>query len=188
MPAQKKKDSTSKQTQPDTSAGKRRATKTVDWRPAFLKSLAKLGNVTRACQAAKIGRAAAYAMYEKTASFAKAWDEALEEATDLLEDEARRRAERGVRQPIYQGGLLVGYKQVYSDTLLTLLLKANRPNKYKDRAAYDHTTNGHDLPGAGTNIFMPDNGRDPHMTARALSEQQMRTILYQGTPRSEEPS
>jgi hypothetical protein len=176
-------------TQPDTSAGvkkpsakkERRATKTVDWRPAFLKSMKKLGNVTRACTAAKIGRSTAYDMYESNADFAKDWDEALEEATDLLELEARRRAEKGVRTPIYQGGLLVGYKQMYSDGLMQVLLKANRPNKYKERAAYDHTTNGHDLPGAGTNIFMPDNGRDPAMTARALTEQQARTILYQGT-------
>jgi hypothetical protein len=145
------------QTKIDTSKRVRKATKTVDWRPAFLKSMAKLGNVTKACQAAKIGRAAAYAMRDKQVSFASAWDAALEEATDLLEHEARRRAETGVRQPIYQGGLLVGYKQVYSDGLMQMLLKANRPEKYKDRAAFDHTTNGKEMPGS--NIFLPDNGR-----------------------------
>ncbi len=170
-------------TQPDTSAEvkksapkkERRVTKTVDWRPAFLKSMKKLGNVTRACTAAKIGRSTAYDMYESDADFAKDWEEALEEATDLLELEARRRAEKGVRTPIYQGGLLVGHKQMYSDGLMQVLLKANRPEKFKDYSAVDHTTNGKEL--YQTNIYMPDNGRDPVMTARAIPESQIPELV-----------
>jgi hypothetical protein len=166
-------------TQPDTytegkaggTKSKAKIPKTVDWRPAFLKSMAKLGNVTRACKAAKIGRSTAYDMYEGDAAFAKAWDSAVEEATDLLELEARRRAETGVRMPIYQGGLLVGHKQVYSDGLLQMLLKANRPHKYKEFSAVDHTTNGHAIPG--THIYLPDNGRDPEITAQAIPESQL---------------
>ena len=166
-------------TQPDTSAGdkipaakkERRATKTVDWRPAFLKSMAKLGNVTRACKAAKIGRSTAYDMYEGDTAFAQAWEEAVEEATDLLELEARRRAEKGVRTPVYQGGLLVGYKQMYSDGLMQVLLKANRPQKYKEFSAIDHTTNGREM--LGTQIYLPDNGREAAMTARAIPESQL---------------
>lgn len=149
----------------------RKATKTVDWRPAFLKSMAKLGNVTKACRAAKVGRSTAYDMYLSDADFAQAWDEALEEATDLLEAEARRRAEQGVRTPIYQGGLLVGYKQMYSDGLMQMLLKANRPEKYKERSAVDHTTAGHALPGS--QIYLPDNGRDPEITAQAIPQSQL---------------
>ena len=145
-------------TQPDTSKRVRKSTKTVDWRPAFLKSMAKLGNVSKACKAAKIGRSTAYDMRDKNAGFLKDWDVAVEEATDQLEHEARRRAERGVRQPIYQGGLLVGYKQVYSDGLMQLLLKAHRPEKFKDRAAFDHTNNGASFE-PGSNIYVPDNGR-----------------------------
>jgi hypothetical protein len=170
-------------TKPDTSGGAqkvgkkpdRKATKTVDWRPAFLKSIAKLGNVTRACKAAKIGRSTAYDMYESDPVFAKGWEEALEEAVDLLELEARRRAEKGVRTPIYQGGLLVGYKQVYSDTLLLTLLKANRPEKFKDFSAVDHTTNGKEMYHTG--IYMPDNGRDPAITARAIPESQIPELV-----------
>lgn len=170
-------------THPDTSAGgkkpaakkERRATKTVDWRPAFLNSMKKLGNVTKACTAAKIGRSTAYDMYESDAAFAKDWDEALEEATDLLELEARRRAEKGVRTPVYQGGVLVGYKQMYSDGLMQVLLKANRPEKYKERTAVDHTTLGHQM--AGTQIYLPDNGRDANMTAQAMPESQLPRLV-----------
>ncbi|WP_151086856.1 hypothetical protein [Hymenobacter baengnokdamensis] len=153
----------------------RRATKTVDWRPAFLKSMKKLGNVTRACTAAKIGRSTAYDMYEGDADFARDWDEALEEATDLLELEARRRAEKGVRTPIYQGGLLVGHKQMYSDGLMQVLLKANRPQKYKEFSAVDHTTLGREM--VGSQIYLPDNGRDASMTARAMPESELPALV-----------
>src|SRR4051812_9395286 len=76
---------TANRTQPDTSKRVRKSTKTVDWRPAFLKSMAKLGNVSKACKAAKIGRSTAYEMREKDAKFLKDWDESVDEATDALE-------------------------------------------------------------------------------------------------------
>lgn len=58
--------------------------------------------------------------------FARAWDAALEAATDVLEKEAVRRAVQGVDEPVYQGGKQVGSITRYSDTLLIFLLKANR--------------------------------------------------------------
>ncbi len=58
--------------------------------------------------------------------FARAWDRALDSATDRLEQEAVRRAVDGVDEPVYQGGKKVGSITRYSDTLLIFLLKANR--------------------------------------------------------------
>lgn len=69
--------------------------------------------------------------------FAKAWDEAMEAAADVLESEAIRRGVEGVREPIYYRGDLIGYKLVYSDTLLQTLLKGARPEKF----ARDRDTN-----------------------------------------------
>ena len=58
----------------------------------------------------------------------------IREATaDQLEAEAIRRAFKGVRVPVYQGGLLAGYVTNYSDQLLTLMLKALRPEKFRER-------------------------------------------------------
>ena len=59
--------------------------------------------------------------------------DARNQMADRLEAEAIRRAFRGVRTPVYQGGLLAGHVTQYSDALLTLLLKAMRPEKYRDR-------------------------------------------------------
>jgi hypothetical protein len=43
-----------------------------------------------------------------------------------------------VKRPIYQGGKLVGHDVVYSDNLLLALLKARRPEKYRDRQLIEH--------------------------------------------------
>lgn len=73
--------------------------------------------------------------------FCVRWDAAIESGTDRLEDEARRRAERGVERPVYQGGVMVGTVTEYSDTLMSLLMKGNRPQKFN--------TERHELSGLG---------------------------------------
>jgi len=60
--------------------------------------------------------------------------DARDALADKLEAEAVRRAFKGVRTPVYQGGLLAGHITQYSDALLTLLLKAMRPEKYRERS------------------------------------------------------
>jgi hypothetical protein len=89
--------------------------------------------VRHACEAAGIGRTTAYEHRERHPDFALAWDEALEDACDLLEAEARRRALEGVEKPVYWQGVVVGTIREYSDTLMTLVLKAHRPEKFRER-------------------------------------------------------
>lgn len=50
-----------------------------------------------------------------------------------MEAEAYRRGVKGVQRPVYQGGALAGYVTEYSDLLIQLLLKANRPDKYREK-------------------------------------------------------
>ncbi|MCI0489374.1 MAG: terminase [Blastocatellia bacterium] len=99
----------------------------------FLEHLRKSGNVSASAKKAKISRRTAYYYRESNEEFRASWDDAIEEAGDWLESEARRRAEKGVLKPVYQGGKLVGKIRVYSDSLLTLLLKGAKPDKYRDR-------------------------------------------------------
>jgi hypothetical protein len=70
-------------------------------------------------------------------AFARAWEDALEQGTDSLEDEARRRALQGVEKPVFREGRQVGTVTEYSDTLLIFLLKARRPEKFRDRARFE---------------------------------------------------
>jgi hypothetical protein len=58
---------------------------------------------------------------------------ALELGTDALEDEAVRRAYHGNDRPVtFQGKVTDTFKE-YSDNLLMFMLKARRPDKFKER-------------------------------------------------------
>lgn len=110
-----------------------------DWKPIFLKALAVSGVVLTACKKAKIGRTTAYKVRDEDTEFAVAWDAALDDAADVMEEEAHRRAVTGVVKPVYQGGKEVGRIREYSDTLLIFRLKAARPEKYRERTDVRHS-------------------------------------------------
>jgi hypothetical protein len=119
--------------------------KTV-WEDAFLVALAETGNATEAARCVGIDRRTAY--YLRTnpdaQDFAQAWDEAIQEAADHLEREARRRAVEGTAEPVYYKGEQVGAIQRFSDTLLIFLLKGARPEKYAEwRVNKNENTNVH---------------------------------------------
>lgn len=111
----------------------------------FLNHLKKTGNVSEAARAAGIDRKTAYNWRRGDEIFSDHWKQALEEATDLLEAEARRRALEGYEEPLLYGGRLIcdsGGKPVtrkrYSDGLLRMLLRAHRPASFRDvRATAD---------------------------------------------------
>lgn len=102
-------------------------------RAKFLESLALTGQITKAAKAAGVARETPYAWRKIDADFAKAWDDALEKAYDVLEDVAIERATKGTLRPVYQGGVKVGSVREYSDGLLALLLKAHKP-AFRDRS------------------------------------------------------
>jgi hypothetical protein len=112
----------------------------------FLETLAETGNVTAAAAAAGISRGGAYDHRQIDDAFAAAWREAEEIAADKLEAEAWRRAVDGVSEPVISMGKLVRDEndqpvtiQRYSDNLLALLLRAHRPEKFRDRTSHEHT-------------------------------------------------
>ena len=107
---------------------------TAPKRRAFLMKLAETGNVSEAARASKVSRSHAYALKMADVAFAAAWTDALESATDVLEAEARHRAVEGVEQPHFHQGQVTGHVRKYSDSLLMFLLKAHRPEKYRDRS------------------------------------------------------
>lgn len=89
------------------------------WKDVFLADLRKHGNVRHAAKMAKVGRVTAYSAKKKSKTFAAQWEDALEEACDILEKVARDRA------------------MDQSDRLLEFLLKAHRPEKYRERHQVD---------------------------------------------------
>lgn len=112
------------------------------WKAAFLLSLAAYGNVSAAARAVGIDRRTAQKARKEDPAFDEAWAEALEDAADALEEEARRRAVHGVardRGVYYKGELLATETVVeYSDVLLIFLLKACRPERFRERFDLRH--------------------------------------------------
>lgn len=92
-----------------------------DWRPAFLAAFAATGNVLLSAKGAGIDRSVPYDERRRNPRFAAAWEQAEEDAVQLLEAEARRRAMQT------------------SDVLLMFLLKSRRPAIYRDHARVELT-------------------------------------------------
>lgn len=100
---------------------------------AFLEVYAITGNVSEAARRAGIDRTTFYDWVERDPKFKEAVEIAEQEATELLEREAFRRAVSGVKEPIFHQGQRVGQVRRYSDTLLIFLLKARAPEKYREK-------------------------------------------------------
>lgn len=108
-------------------------------RSYFLECLCENGNVTESAKLAGIPRTTLYDWRRADEDFARAWEEANELGTDALEDEATRRGKDGVDEPIFYKGSEVAQVKRYSDTLLMFMLKARRPDKFKDRSSTEIT-------------------------------------------------
>lgn len=108
-------------------------------REIFLEVLSETCNVTAACETSGLPRRTAYNLQKSDPEFAAAWKEAEEIATDALVAEARRRAVTGVDEPVFYLGQQVGNVRKYSDRMLEILLKAHRPDQFKERIANEHS-------------------------------------------------
>jgi hypothetical protein len=98
---------------------------------AFLTAFAERGNVQGACMVSGVGRRTIYHWLECDESFAQQFDDARQTATDVLEAECHRRAVKGVPDPVFYQGKMVGQVQRYSDVLLLALLNAYRPEQFR---------------------------------------------------------
>lgn len=108
----------------------------------FLNYLAETGTISRAAQKAGISRQTHYYWLKEDTDYAIAYEQAKRMAADLLEEEAFRRAVEGNDVGIYYKGKQVGTKIIYSDLLLSLLLKGAFPDKYKDRVLQENVGDG----------------------------------------------
>ena len=103
-------------------------TATEAWQSKFLETLRETGMVRVACRAAGVVYSTAYRARVRDAVFAEQWQDAIEQACDALEVEARRRALEGVETPVgFYHGVEGARIKVCSDSLLMFLLRAHRP-------------------------------------------------------------
>jgi len=95
--------------------------------------------VTAACAEIGISRQTVYMERQRNEDFAVAWADVEERSTERMEAEAYRRAVEGVATPMVSAGRLVTTVQTYSDGLLQFMLKARRPEKYRERVDVAHS-------------------------------------------------
>ena len=121
--------------------GERKLHNHTDWREAFLWELSRSGNVQHSAGVAGVDTKTVYNHRNRSPEFSEAWDEALEDAIQRMEAEAHRRAVHGVDKPVFHNGKECGVVRQYSDVLLMFLLKAKRPEVYRDNVSLQHSGN-----------------------------------------------
>lgn len=112
---------------------KRVANRTAFRKDRFLSKYLRYCAIGKAATAAGISRRQVDRWLTSDSKFAADFKDAQKEALEILEMEARRRAVNGVNKPIFYKGEKCGAVKEYSDTLLICLLKANAPEKYRER-------------------------------------------------------
>ncbi len=141
---------------------------TAHARTVFLDFLRHTPNVTLAAKQIGISRRRVYQLRAKDPELAADWDDAIGEAVDALEAEARRRAVEGWIEPVYYRGEKIDEVRRYSDRLLEVLLQAHRPELFRRRHELTGP-NGSPLPGTRV-IQIPNDGDRLDEVARILRE------------------
>jgi hypothetical protein len=122
----------------------------------FLVEFAKLGILGPSAKKAEISRVTVFQWKEKDPQFKRLYDEAYAYSIELLEQEARRRATKGVKKPIFFQGQECGTVQVFSDQLLIFLLKAAKPDTYRENQDKRPDEGGDD----SIQVHLPANTRE----------------------------
>ncbi len=104
----------------------------------FLDVFAEHGNVLLSSQKAGINRVTVYRWLEHDEDFFFAFNQAKEDAKDVLRAEIYRRGKEGYDEPVYHLGRYQGTVRKYSDTLLIFHAKALMP-EYRDKSQVDVT-------------------------------------------------
>lgn len=124
----------------------RRGSVTAPQRKVFLDTLAEGWSTTHAAVKAGHHRSTWYRLRDSDAEFAELWREAEERGTDLLEDEAMRRA-KGYEERMTEYHPDGSVKRTtvterHDTTTLNTLLKGRRPEKFREQPQVQITNVG----------------------------------------------
>lgn len=115
----------------------------------FLEAYAEHANVLASARAAGISRQAVYKWLEYDEDFSFAYNQAKEDAKDVLRAEIYRRAVEGWEEPVYQLGKYAGKVRKFDATLLIFQAKMLMPEyreKQPDMGMGVNTTNAGVIP------------------------------------------
>jgi len=103
----------------------------------FLAAFSACCSITQAARWAKLTKQAHYCWIKDDPTYLPRFKAAQERAGWALHDEAVRRAAEGVKKAVWYKGKVVGTETEYSDMLLAQTLKANFPERYRDRSSVE---------------------------------------------------
>lgn len=107
---------------------------------AFLQAFGISGTKYHACQSAKVSRETIDIWLKEDPEFRTAFKNALDDSMDMIEHSFKVRTVLGVKKTIYYKGQPIGEEVHHSDVAGIVLLKAYRPERYRER---------YELTGAG---------------------------------------
>ena len=120
--------------------GRQAIARTERWdRQGWLLAFEYAGTVSAACDMFGVKRNVVYQERQRNEDFATAWADIEERMTESMERELYRRAVEGIDEPLVSAGKQVTTVKRYSDGLLTLGLKARRPDRYRDNVKIEHS-------------------------------------------------
>lgn len=129
-------------------AKRKQATASPEWPGLKAKQAAFLhafiitgGQVVSAARAAKIARCTHYD-WLASEKYAEAFKRARDQAGDVLESEAIRRAHEGTDEPVYFRGTKCGEVRRYPDGLMQFLLRGVKPDKYREKVEHSGPDGG----------------------------------------------
>ncbi len=96
----------------------------------FIERLAASASVSDAARYVGMSRQSARDLYNRSAPFRAAWDEALRAAVSVLAETAFDRAVNGTQEQVWYKGQMVGFREKYNDRLLMFLLRVRDPMNF----------------------------------------------------------
>lgn len=109
---------------------------TAELKMVFCRAYSRHGIISDGLSAAGVSRKTYYKWLKEDESFGDNCKMAKELANDFMEREARRRAIEGFDRPVIYKGEVTEYYKDYSDSLLSMLMRGNKPEKYKERTEH----------------------------------------------------
>lgn len=112
------------------------------WEGDFLDEYRRSGVLGQSAKNARVSLVTVQRRRKRDPEFMQACEEALDIAIDAMESAALQRAVNGTtrKKGVYFKGKQIGDEsyQDYSDTLLIFMLKALRPDKYREQVDHNH--------------------------------------------------
>lgn len=112
------------------------------WQRTYLAALRIKGNVTLACRAARVSATIINRYRGEDEFFNSLCEESLKFNDDLVEGRAYQLGVEGYMEPVFQGGICVGQKRIFSERMLEIMLKSRKPNKFDTGKKLNITTSG----------------------------------------------